>query len=132
MNLDEFERELKRRPMRTVPNEWRREVLSRARREQMVTNTQAIKCWWRELLWPSPRAWASLAATWAIILILNAGSREPSATAAANSRGTFHSPELLAILERQQQLRSELMESPTVMAAEQKPRSQMSRDERKT
>ena len=92
MNADDFEKRLQRQSMRPIPREWRREILDAARRagdpqrstlrskaaaEDGATSKPQTTSWRRELLWPCPQAWAGLTAVWAVILFLNAVSREP-------------------------------------------------------
>jgi len=74
MKLDEFEKEMQRQPLRQVPPEWRAAILRSARaaaasRSSLLT-PHAVS-WWREWLWPSPKAWAGLAAVWLVIAGLN-------------------------------------------------------------
>ncbi|MCX6911179.1 MAG: hypothetical protein NTY01_24495 [Verrucomicrobia bacterium] len=74
MNSDDFEKKLERQPMRVVPAAWRAQIL----REARLAATPEPAPWWRELLWPRPLAWASLAAAWVIIAILHTAT--PGAT----------------------------------------------------
>ncbi len=60
MNSD-FEKRLQEVPMRGVPGHWRARILAAA---------QTAPSWWREWLWPNPRAWAGLAAAWFFIFLL--------------------------------------------------------------
>lgn len=71
MNFDEFEEKLRGQPRREIPREWRREILGSLRgpRETGVP-------WWRQLLWPHPAAWASLAAAWVAIVALHFAAAE--------------------------------------------------------
>ena len=80
MNSNDFEKKLERQPMRAVPTAWRAEILREAvaaasDRRSLAQNNRcsepAATVWWRELLWPRPLAWASLAAAWVIIAILH-------------------------------------------------------------
>jgi hypothetical protein len=74
--MDEFEALLKRQPLRSVPTEWRREILAAA-------DNAPAEPWWRPWFYPSPVAWAAIAATWLVIIGLNAAARvEPPQTAA--------------------------------------------------
>jgi len=109
---DDFEKHLERQPMRQIPAEWRGEILDAACRagdHQLSTiNPQPIS-WWHELLWPCPRVWAGLAAAWAVILVLNAATREPVHVAKA-----AHAPpprEILMALREQRRLFVELVEA---------------------
>jgi hypothetical protein len=61
--MDEFEQFLSKQPLRSVPPEWRRELLV------------ARQPWWREWLWPSPVAWAALGCVWLVIVVLNLAVR---------------------------------------------------------
>ncbi len=73
MNFD-FEEYLRRQSIRPVPAHWRGEILRAARAQP------AAPPWWREWLWPSPRAWAGLAAAWGLILLLTVTApNEPAA-----------------------------------------------------
>jgi hypothetical protein len=76
MNLDDFEKELKRRPLRSVPAEWKRETLASLASDLTTEGTEdtergeAAGAWWgkiQELLWPSPVAWSALATIWIVI-----------------------------------------------------------------
>ena len=66
MNPDDFENQLRRTTFRPAPEAWRGEIL-RAARAAAPAKTEP-RGWWRELLWPCPRAWAGLAAAWVVIL----------------------------------------------------------------
>ena len=86
MKPDEFEPQLRRQPLRPIPAEWRDQILAAAR--AAVPRSSALDArrpsWWRELLWPSPLAWAGAAAVWAVILALDAAAfsdTEPSMAA---------------------------------------------------
>ena len=90
MKPDEFENQLRSRPFRPAPNEWRAEILGAARAsEQGVATRLPLEGlpWWRAWLWPGPQAWAGLAAVWIIILALNmtGSSRSSDMAKQANS-----------------------------------------------
>jgi hypothetical protein len=72
MNMD-FEEYLRSQSIRPIPSEWREEILRAAQPKP------AAAPWWREWLWPCPRAWAGLAAAWGIILLLNVTAPEDTA-----------------------------------------------------
>lgn len=114
---DSFEESLRRQPLRTPPAAWRREILVRAETHagcggQPKAQPEAVPwAWLRELLWPAPRAWAGLAATWLGILGLNLGTQEPAAS------GPEIRPALARacpqeLLRKQHQLFAELVEPP--------------------
>lgn len=67
--MDEFEQFLSQQPLHGVPPGWRREILP----DRQPT--------WREWLWPSPVAWATVAAMWLVILGLQLASRPTTTTA---------------------------------------------------
>ena len=133
MNTDDFEKRLQRQSMRSIPREWRGEILDAARRargHQLSTlhseatgeDGSAIHpqptSWWRELLWPCPQAWAGLAAAWVLILALNAATREPVQVATAQS--TPPAREVLMALKERRRLLAELA-GPPVQIKPQKP-----------
>ena len=70
--MNDFERKLSQQPFRLPPPEWREAILHPP--ENVVVPTTHT---WRDWLWPSPKAWAALAAVWFIFLAL-AISREPA------------------------------------------------------
>ena len=144
MNADDFEKRLQRQSMRPIPREWRGEILDAARRagdhqlsilrskataEDGSTLNPQPTSWWRDLLWPSPQAWAGLAAAWVLILALNAVTREPVQVATA--RSTPPAREVLMALKERRRLLTELA-GPSVQVEPQKPlapkpRSELSR-----
>lgn len=73
--MDEFEQFLSHQPLRNVPPGWRREILA---------DRQPA---WREWLWPSPVAWATVAAAWLLILGLQLASRSAPTTGASTPTG---------------------------------------------
>src|SRR5580765_2848428 len=105
----DFEKELERRPLRKLPEEWRREILAvcqaSARGLQPPSQIsrdrgQEGRVWWRELFWPCPQAWAGLAVVWVIIIGLHliAGSEAGSS---AQFAATPASAEWRAALDEQ-------------------------------
>jgi anti-sigma factor RsiW len=58
--------------------------------------------WWRELLWPSPQAWAGLAALWIVMLGASFITGEP-ANLAEGRQAAVPSRELRQVLRQQQQ-----------------------------
>jgi anti-sigma factor RsiW len=73
---------------------------------------------WRELLWPSPRAWTGLAALWAVMLAANVVTREPR-TATEPPRPAMLSPSVLETLRQQRQMLAELVGMPEAARADQ-------------
>ena len=84
--------------------------------------------WWRESLWPSPQAWAGLAAIWVLLAGVSFAVREP-ASVAATHQVRPPSPELRLVLQQQRQMLAELGGMPERFVREQpqapapKPRS---------
>lgn len=100
MNFDEFENKLRSQPRREIPSEWRREILAPLSESQDVPIA-----WWRQLLWPHPAAWASLAAAWVAIVALSVAGAPEAAPQHAASRP---SPDMLVAYEERQRLWAEL------------------------
>lgn len=97
--MDDFEQFLKRQPARSLPPEWRAEILAAAGRDGgqiSQINRKIGKAedpptihdvpWWLAWLWPSPRAWAAVACAWLLIAGLE--------TASVRSAGAVSSPAL--------------------------------------
>lgn len=74
MNLDDFEQELKRQPFRSVPPQWKEQILSGT--ERTPDTRPDRRSWLQELLWPSPMAWGALAAVWVAIVGINVAIRD--------------------------------------------------------
>ncbi len=110
MTMEDFERELTRQPLRPIPAEWRTRMLRAAAASQSSAPLEGPSSFWREFLWPSPRAWASLAATWLAILVANIASRDPVIPSASRSQLAPPSGQLLMALKQQRQLLAELMD----------------------
>ena len=70
---------------------------------------------WRELILPSRRIWAGLAAIWLFLLVANFSMRDRSPMALANARP---SPQMMLAFRQQQQLMSELLSPGDVPVAE--------------
>ena len=78
MNLDEFEKSISAQPVRSVPEDWRKDVLSRARRNPAaIAPRQRPRSTWAGWLWPSPIAWAGLAILWMIAFGFNWLASQP-------------------------------------------------------
>jgi hypothetical protein len=101
MNSDDFEKRLQSQPMRQIPGDWREQILQGARQSDPSTldpsarrsNARAARLsFLSTLLWPSPKAWAGLAAVWVAIFALQFWSRGHSkmvATATAPQSSHF-------------------------------------------
>jgi len=111
MNPDDFEKQLERQPLRTVPAEWRAGILQAAKMsvpQPSSTNRQTTS-WWRELFWPCPQAWAGLAAAWVVILLIHFFSAEGTETTAETAAPA--SPQEIIVLKEQKQMMAALMET---------------------
>lgn len=90
MNPDPFERQLSRQPWRSIPPEWREQILARATANPQLIGAGrspagSIGSRLREWLWPHPLAWAGLAVCWvATFTLLHLAA--PSAAELAQAR----------------------------------------------
>ena len=122
MNLDDFEARLSRQPLRPVPPAWRDEVLRSAaagHSSRSSTLNPQPSTFWRSWLWPSPVAWAGLAATWVVILALNHAAAPPMSASGPRFAGSINSYVLLSRLAEETDL---LSETPTAPPAAERPR----------
>lgn len=67
--MNDLERQLSEQPLRTPPPHWRVEILAAA------AKITAPDWTWRDWMWPSPKAWAALAAVWVVVLALDTPPR---------------------------------------------------------
>ena len=126
-NSDDFEQRLQRQPLRQIPAEWRAKILSKAHHASRMTHHVSF---WRilistlnsqlsTLLWPSPKAWASLAAIWLLLLIVNASTNDKSIAVARTLPRP--APERLMAWREQERLLTELL-GPREMPVAEKPK----------
>ena len=122
---EQFEQRLRRQSLKKIPGEWRAEILSAVRGDQITRHASpAISASWfstlnsrlSTLLWPHPKAWAGLAAVWVGILVLNLSQRDPSPVAV--EKFSPPPPEIMAELRQQKLLFAELMGSPETPEAD--------------
>lgn len=135
--MNDFEHRLKAEQPRQIPPTWREDILRQARaaaetRETSATGAQPTQTGWlraavaalrnrcglpgstslaHSLLWPHPKAWATLAALWMAIGCLHWASQESTAPALASHRdqpASRSSVELLCLAE-QLRLQRELL-----------------------
>jgi hypothetical protein len=109
--MNDFEKNLKRQSFRPVPPELRAEILAAA----STAPRAATAPWWRLAFWPSPYAWATLAAVWLVILGLDFAS-SPNHPADLRAQ-TQSSPEIFALLLEQRRLLDELSRPSTIPAS---------------
>src|SRR5438034_2878338 len=110
MKIADLEHRLQRQPLRQLPAEWRSQILGLAKASALpapsTLDRGPRRGWWREFLWPSPRAWVGLAAAWAVILLLNLSLPEPAPKAEVPEP----SGQVLKVLKEQRRMLAELIE----------------------
>jgi len=112
--MDKFEQRLSRQPLKVVPREWREEILATAGQKSTVEGREQEWFWPSSLvarlstfLWPSPVAWAGLAAIWILIFAVDFSTRDKTPVMA--EKPTPPSPEVVVQLRRHQRLLAELI-----------------------
>jgi len=78
--------------------------------------TPVLRLIWRELIWPSRRIWAGLAAVWVLIFVFNFSQRDPAELMARKSPSP--SPEMILTFRQQERLLAELIGPNETQAAE--------------
>lgn len=74
--MTEFENQIRRAALRSLPSEWREDILAAARPCRRPRRTAFLVSFrnpisaLRNLLWPHPAAWAVLAACWIVAAAL--------------------------------------------------------------
>lgn len=115
--MNDFENELKKQPLRQVPEHWRKQILAAA---QVARAEKSPRWSWWDLLWPSPKAWGALAAAWIILIGFNLALREETRSG--------ESPEAAQIrmaMEQKRHLQAEIEEASLQVNREApKPRSE--------
>ena len=80
--MNDFERKLSQQPFRAPPSALRDAIFGIA---EAPPNLVELTRWtWRDWLWPSPQAWAALAALWLIFAAVSMGGHLPSGPALAS------------------------------------------------
>ncbi|MBU6402096.1 MAG: hypothetical protein KGS61_17395 [Verrucomicrobia bacterium] len=120
MNPDDFEQWLGCQPFRAAPPEWRAQILTACKTPDShstlhVAHRTFHVSVWRQWLWPCPRAWAGLAAIWALSLALQLVSRSPSAQMAKSS-APAQAESVMSFAEQRQWL-AQLLDSPNAVPA---------------
>jgi hypothetical protein len=97
------------RPVESKLDALRSEVVAQCREGRRVAVTKSVLTYlpillWRELIFPSRRTWAGIAAAWALILVVNFSLRDPGQGGAAK----ITAPEMMSFQE-QQKLVNELL-----------------------
>ena len=94
--MNDFERKLSQQPFRLPPPEWRDAILN------VPVNVMVPENWtWREWLWPSPKAWAALAALWMICAAVGLNGEGPPSAETAVARQPAAGVTLLAFHQAQ-------------------------------
>jgi hypothetical protein len=117
MNTDPFEEHLRKQSLRGVPAAWRNQILSAAEAAQ-ATGAEAhdsplsfflstLNRQLSTLLWPSPAAWAGVAAVWFVIFSLNLAARDNSN--ASTKSAAVSSPQVVLAIREQSRVLSELI-----------------------
>jgi len=93
MKPDDFESELQRHAIRSMPKEWREEILAVARARASVPSIGLnsvkhdrlgrFRIAAANLFSPNRWSWSAIAAAWALILFLQASASEPTRRSAA-------------------------------------------------
>lgn len=114
-DLNQLEQRLRRQPGRPIPADWRADILAAAREAQpsrpapdvpgsfVSILNQQFSAW----LWPHPKAWGALAATWILIFVLHFAARDTAPVPAG--RASAPAAEVMAELRQQQKLYAELL-----------------------
>ncbi|MDB6125005.1 MAG: hypothetical protein JWQ71_3998 [Pedosphaera sp.] len=99
MKPDDFEKQLQQQSMRSLPVEWRAEILQAAQiasGSRLSALVSRPKSWVYQLFWPCPQAWAGLAAVWLAILGINFASGSKTVEAATVAKSSLPaSPETI-------------------------------------
>jgi hypothetical protein len=135
MNQDSFEDKLSRQPMKSVPGDWRKEILSQAGKASHAHASLAkvvrvnpaglaeiIGTKLKEWLWPHPVAWGGLASLWLIILGLNMITPQPRSFYAQNRLHATDQPRASVTAVEHNTLRKEMLEMSMIhLSRESKP-----------
>ena len=123
---NQFERRLSRQPLRSVPRDWRTDILAAARAAQTPVHAvrPAPRPWFAAIrqqvsafFWPHPKAWAGLAAIWVLIFLLHLSVGDEAAPRTV-AQSAPPSPEAVVELRQQQKLFAELVGSTEPRAAD--------------
>jgi hypothetical protein len=83
--MDEFEKKLQRQEFREVPGDWRAAILRAANAARPAPSAPRAPGFLSALFWPSPKAWAGLAAVWVVILGIHFVALDESRTVAKSA-----------------------------------------------
>ncbi|WCJ60092.1 hypothetical protein NXS98_02910 [Fontisphaera persica] len=120
MQHETFEERLRRQPWRPLPQEWRAEIMAAAQTATTPPSSRPARVQgWRlvldYLLWPSPRAWAGVAALWLVAVAGNIvqhwASPAPKAALPVSASTTHET------LPQRQQVLAEWLNAPEAVPA---------------
>jgi hypothetical protein len=83
-------------------------------RRSQTAATVILQTFWRELIFPSRRIWAGLAATWILIFVFNFAQRDPAELLARKSPPP--APQMILTFRQQERLLTELIGPNEVQA----------------
>jgi hypothetical protein len=121
MNTENFEERLRNQPLRQIPAKWRSEILTAAQAAALSRRLSPVARpapWWRELLWPSPTAWAGLACAWLVVLTLNAAARPTAGEQRMAGQTRQPSQEIAVTLAQRRQELAQLLSQSSETAIE--------------
>lgn len=87
-----FEHRLRQQPLKQIPATWRNEIIAAARDASKETHASrttrhvprfTFQTILQRIIWPHPKGWLALGASWLVIAVLNISSRETGRTAPA-------------------------------------------------
>ena len=139
MKPDPFEHQLQRQRIRKIPETWREQMLSAAQKTYECNQSPGLARWRTTLkskvlgvLWPSPKAWASLGAVWLLTAVLNVATNDRRTAVAPASSLTR---DLVSSWKDQERHLSEVMHfyespgsAPESSRPASSPRSEQSKD----
>ncbi len=118
--MNDFEHELKKQPIRPVPQHWRAQILTAAAASDAPKLER--QPWWTMLLWPSPKAWGTLAAAWAFMACVSVATRDSAPT-----QERPEATQMRMAMEEKRVLQAEIEQASLQIDAQPKPRSERSK-----
>ncbi|MDB6027189.1 MAG: hypothetical protein JWM68_3412 [Verrucomicrobiales bacterium] len=120
--MNEFEKKLQQEKLRTIPGEWRDQIL-RATRMAIPEKRSFLSAFndhVTALLWPHPKAWAGIAAVWILIFAANLATNGDTSRLARTAQGP--SAEYWRGLREQEQFLTQLMDPKPQLAPADRPK----------